>query len=102
MATSVARKAAEEGKTAEEAVATALAATSLSTVTLGLMLVLFGALKLTRFVSYLPMPVVSSHTSHALACSREAVESSLPFATVRFGKFAEVVGQCPRELVKTL
>lgn len=59
MTTVVATRMLDDGKTADEAVATALAATALSTASLGAALVVVGKLKLARFVAYLPMPVVS-------------------------------------------
>lgn len=59
MTTEVAGKVLLAGGTAEEAVATALAATALATASMGVALVLIGKLKLARFVAYLPMPVVS-------------------------------------------
>lgn len=59
MTTEVAGKVLLAGGTAEEAVATALAATAFATASMGVALVLIGKLKLARFVAYLPMPVVS-------------------------------------------
>eukprot|EP00904_Undaria_pinnatifida_P013030 jgi/Undpi1/8858/HiC_scaffold_25.g11320.m1 len=61
MTTYVAERVLSEGKTADEAVATALAATALATASLGVSLVLLGKLKLARFVAYLPMPVVGGY-----------------------------------------
>ncbi|CAN0508712.1 unnamed protein product, partial [Laminaria digitata] len=58
MTTYVAERVLAEGRTPDEAVATALAATALATASLGVALVLLGKLKLARFVAYLPMPVV--------------------------------------------
>lgn len=58
MATHVARKCMKEGKTPDEAIATTLTATALGTLTLGLVLVLVGKVKLARYISFLPMPVV--------------------------------------------
>ncbi|CAM9881498.1 unnamed protein product, partial [Ectocarpus fasciculatus] len=61
MTTEVAGKVLLVGGTAEEAVATALAATALATASMGVALVLIGKLKLARFVAYLPMPVVGGY-----------------------------------------
>ncbi|CAN0545342.1 unnamed protein product, partial [Ectocarpus sp. 8 AP-2014] len=58
MTTDVAGKVLLAGGTAEEAVATALAATAFATASMGVALVFIGKLKLARFVAYLPMPVV--------------------------------------------
>lgn len=60
MATDVAAKVIMDGKSAEEAVATGLAVTTLSTLSLGLALILVGKIRLARLMSYLPMPVVSN------------------------------------------
>lgn len=59
MTANVAKRAISEGKTADEAMATALATTALGTAMLGVSLAIVGKLKLARFVAYLPMPVVS-------------------------------------------
>lgn len=59
MTTDVAKHVQLRGGTADEAVATALAATAFATASLGVALVVIGKLKLARFVAYLPMPVVS-------------------------------------------
>lgn len=59
MTAHVAEEILSKGKTPDEAVATALAATSIGTASLGVALVVLGKLKLARFVGYLPMPVVS-------------------------------------------
>lgn len=59
MTTDVAKNVLLRGGTADEAVATALAATAFATASLGVALVVIGKLKLARFVAYLPMPVVS-------------------------------------------
>lgn len=64
MTTDVAQRAMIEGKTADEAIATALATTALGTALLGVTLVIVGKLKLAKFVAYLPMPVVS----HVASC----------------------------------
>lgn len=73
MTTYVAERVLSEGKTADEAVATALAATALATASLGVSLVLLGKLKLARFVAYLPMPVVSN--SSCRGCSSSSTSS---------------------------
>ena len=65
MTTSVAERVLSQGKTPDEAVATALAATALATASLGVALVLLGKLKLARFVAYLPMPVVRRTAARA-------------------------------------
>ncbi|CAM9698892.1 unnamed protein product [Chrysoparadoxa australica] len=50
-----------EGEPAEVVLSTAVTLTALSTLILGLTMILIGKLKLARFVSYLPMPVVGGY-----------------------------------------
>lgn len=64
MTTDVAKNVLLKGGTADEVVATALAATAFATASLGVALVVIGKLKLARFVAYLPMPVVSVKLSN--------------------------------------
>ncbi|CAM9434688.1 unnamed protein product, partial [Sphacelaria rigidula] len=61
MTAAVANRAISEGKTADEAMATALVTTALGTAMLGVSLAIVGKLKLARFVAYLPMPVVGGY-----------------------------------------
>ena len=64
MTTDVARQVLQRGGGVDAVVATALAATAVGTASLGVALVIVGKLKLARFVSYLPMPVVSRDHYH--------------------------------------
>ncbi|CAM9967508.1 unnamed protein product, partial [Ectocarpus sp. 12 AP-2014] len=78
MTTDVAVKVLLAGGTAEEAVATALAATAFATASMGVALVFIGKLKLARFVAYLPMPVVGGYLAFiGLFC----LEASLGLST---------------------
>ncbi|CBN78269.1 conserved unknown protein [Ectocarpus siliculosus] len=78
MTTDVAVKVLLAGGTAEEAVATALAATAFATASMGVALVVIGKLKLARFVAYLPMPVVGGYLAFiGLFC----LEASLGLST---------------------
>ena len=88
MTTDVAKNVLLRGGTADEAVATALAATAFATASLGVALVVIGKLKLARFVAYLPMPVVSGTLRRGSRCgTREEVPVVQPF-------FARVTRAC--------
>ncbi len=61
MTLNVAQKLQAEGQPPEVILATALMITALSTLSLGFMMILIGKLKLARFISYLPVPVVGGY-----------------------------------------
>ncbi len=61
MTLNVAQKLEAEGQPPEVILATALMITALSTLSLGFVMILIGKLKLARFVSYLPVPVVGGY-----------------------------------------
>ncbi len=61
MTFNVAQKLENDGEPPEVVLATALMITALSTLSLGCMMILIGKLKLARFVSYLPVPVVGGY-----------------------------------------
>jgi SulP family sulfate permease len=89
MTTRIARRLVDEGEPDNVVVSTALTATALSTATLGLCLIFIGRMRLARFMSYLPMPVVGGYLGYIgffcleagiSICTGEPFESIADFA----------------------
>ena len=78
MTTDVAERVMLRGGGADEVVATAVATTAIATASLGVVLVVAGKVKLTKFVAYLPMPVVSLNS--AIYCYTAVIYCALLMA----------------------